>query len=339
MRNKFYILLTMLLLTAFIGCSDDADPIVGAEPQYPELQTEVTSLEVAIDKISSLKILQGAGDYNAFSLEKDIVDVEVKGDEILLKGISVGQTDIMILDKAGACVQVAVTSAYDRIVVSAGNEITMDIKIGETEKVTFDILYGSGGYEVATEENQNIIKDLSLKDDTHVSFKVVSAGTTTLTITDKMGKTATVTVTVNELSYPYSPEELNEIRKKTGHTFSFMYRDRIEDGVYDGKIYDNQTAEDGRIYYRVEDNWGDVEFRIDFKGDFTVGVKENATLNTFGVYTHIENQDITLEIIKNDGKTIWTIFYYVGKDYNDERALIYGYFIRPIKSKIENIGY
>lgn len=335
MRNKVYISWVMLLFIAFVGCSDDADPIVGEEPQYPELLTEVASLEVAIDKISSLKIIQGAGEYNAFSLEKDIVEVEVNGDEILLKGISVGQTQIMVLDKAGACIPVDITSAYDRIVVSGGNEINAEIKIGEKKRVTFDILYGSGEYKVATEDNQSVIRDLEIKNDSHVSFEIVNAGATAITITDRMGKTTVVTVTVEELTYPYSPEELNDICKKTRKVFSLMHTDEI--GVFDGRIYDNQTAEDGRIYYRLEDNWGDVEFRIDFKGDLTVGVKENATLNTYGVYADFINQDVTLEVIKNDGKTIWAIYYFIGKDYNGERALIYGYFIRPVKSNIEDV--
>lgn len=336
MKNKFYILLIALISAMFGGCSDDADPIVDVKTEFPELLIDGNNIDVAIGGTVPLNILQGAGEYNAFSLEKDIVDVEVKDNEIFLKGISIGRTSIMVLDQSGACKLVDVASFYDKIILSK-DEIVVKLKIGEKGKGAFDIQGGNGDYRITTEENQDIISELRISNENHVSFDVLQVGTTTLTITDKMERTALLKVIVEETSYPYSPEEIKEIKNKTSKGFRYMSDIPLQ--IFEGKIYDNQTADDGRIFYKMESllDWDPLNFRIDFRGDLSVGVKEEATLNYD--YKDLVDQEIKFEIIKNNDKLIWAIYYYIDTDHNNKRELKYGYFIRPIKEGIENIDF
>lgn len=71
--------------------------------------------------------------------------------------------------------------------------------------------------------------------------------------------------------------------------------------------------------------WGSYYHYIDFMGDKTEGVKENATLSisSWSVDERYSDQEVTLKIIKNDGTNLWGVFSFI----DEKREVIYfGYF-------------
>ena len=142
-------------------------------------------------------------------------------------------------------------------------------------------------------------------------------GSTTLTVTDMMGLTKTVPVTVESSSIPYTDEEKQE----------------IVNTLTDNKmVWDGQQANSWGNYAVVKDGDNNVVtwayytyyyLKFNVGADLTVGTKTNCTVEAKMDWgsdgTTYDN--VTVEILKNDGSRIWGIVYVIKDNY-----LHYGYF-------------
>lgn len=307
--SKLRILLFSVLLTmGFTACQDEENKEAPID-NYPELQLGVESLRFKAGSENKVKldIVQGSGEYNAFSLDTDIVKVSIENDEIVVEGIRCGETVIIVSDKSGSYRKIPV-STYTEVMTFDVDKVELVTRLGSSGSTTFNIVLGNGGYTVTSDNNKVSATVMEKGEIMVTSTSGLDEFNAILTITDSNGVSGELPVTVKYTMEPYSEKELEQL--KADPTRNYVFNDKPDgrntmDSPY--TRFTNTTAGDGTITYGWSN--GSFKYNISFKGDKTVGTKTDALL-TFNIYnqTKYTNQPINLEIIKNDGVTIWGVW-------------------------------
>lgn len=200
--------------------------------------------------------------------------------------------------------------------------VSVGMKLGHDDgKDKVIVKKGNGGY-TASSADENIAKVSRIENDSVIVIQGVAAGSTTVTVTDMMGLSKTVNVTVETTTIPYTEEEKKEI------TNSREYR-LCWDGTTKSETQVN-TMENGQHKMGWDYGWGSYKYYwayVYFTGDLTVGKKTNGRISAKLGYSEPENEyeDVEVEIIKNDGLYVWGIMSVIKNNY-----LHYGYFCQPI---------
>lgn len=320
--SKLRILLFSMLLTmGFTACQNDENKEAPID-NYPELQlaTESLRFKAGSENKVTLDIVQGSGEYNAFSLNTEIAKVSIENDQIIVEGISCGETSIVISDKSGSYRKIPVFT-YTEVITFDVDKVELVTKLGSPGSTTFNIILGNGGYTVTSDNNKVSATVMEKGEIIVTSTSGLDEFNATLTITDSNGVSGELPVTVKYTMEPYSEKELEQL--KANPTRNYVFDEKPDELNSINSAYTkftNTTAEDGTITY----GWssGSFKYNISFKGDKTVGRKTDALL-TFNVYrqTKYTGQSINLEIIKNDGVTIWGVWSFI-----EENVLQSGYF-------------
>ena len=94
MKIIYKTMLMTVVVLSFFSCGNDDEPGIDTPPSNPELMVAEDALFVKIgeDTDAELEILQGGGEYNAFSTNENIAKAEVVDGKIMIKGISIGKT-------------------------------------------------------------------------------------------------------------------------------------------------------------------------------------------------------------------------------------------------------
>lgn len=313
MKTKYIKLLWVFALAltfGFASCSSDDDPIVD---ESIDLSIADEKVDIVVGAATSVSISSGNGDYRAFSLNEDIVAVELVGNELQLTGVSSGETAIIVSDKNSIYKRVEVRSFYDKLIVEDSN-VEMKMRLGNTGRKTITILGGNGGYKAVSSDPAVATATVS-GNDIVVTGSVV--GSAIITVTDKFDIQTEITVTIVTTTIAYEGEELEEILQSNVSRFYFngeaeyMYSSPFVGLENDYNVY-------GWDYY------GYYYQKVYFKGDKSVGVKEDAKFSQSYRTTH-RDVPIDFEIVKNDGVSFWAIFSFI-----QNGKLFYGYFVRPL---------
>lgn len=314
MKNKYLNLLWILvasLTLSFASCSSEDDPIT--DDKTSELVISDTNVRVLVGETSTLEITQGGGEYKAFSLNEDIATVEITNNKLAIDTYTNGRTSIVISDKNSNYKTVEVVSYYGEILLEESN-VVMKMRIGNQGTKRIKVLGGNGGY-VATSEDSDIAS-VSVDGD-YIIVTGKTEGEVKIHIVDQLDVETDFSVTIETTSKAYEGEELEEILQDTKNRFYF-------DGEVEysyGSPY--ATVENGYNVYGW-DYYGFYYQKVYFKGDKTVGVKEDAKYSqAYG--TTYRDVPIDFEIVKNDGTMFWAIFSFIQNE-----KLHYGYFVRPI---------
>lgn len=329
MKTK-YIYMSMLaaaLSMGFTSCSDDDDVydpglnVPEATAKTPIATDATDEVQVGVGETATINITDGGGTYKVVAENPNFVTAELNGNAITLTGVEKGIAGVLITDAQGNYKHISVKCMYKTMTLDK-SDVTVGMKLGHidgTAKVT--VTGGNGGY-TAESANENVAT-ASVSGDV-ITIQGRNEGETTIVITDMMGLKQTVSVKVEVSTIPFTEDEKAEVLALTENKMVF-------DG--DEALYVNYGGEytvaqaDGYVtmesYYSWYQRYG---FVMKFKGDLTVGKKEEGTFKNNSWNGGIDLSGVDYEILKNDGSRIWGICSVVKDDY-----LHTGYFCMPIQ--------
>ncbi len=320
MKIKYFIGAACLACAfGWTGCSSDDDTTDTIPVAPPALSFAKDTVVVTIDKENDVKmeITDGAGDYKAFSLNTEIATVSVSGNALTVKGVTNGETNVMVSDKENQLKTFVVKTRYDNITFDRA-QIDVVYRLGRKNNVDVQILTGNDGYTVTSDDEEVVtasVTDKVLK----VTAQGKKEGTATLTIRDQLDREATIKVTTTLTTEPFTSEELEAIKARTTNVH------RFDDYVPSPTAAILSMEKDGMYLY----GWKTLMnyLRVYLAGDKSVGDKPGSKFECFQLRTILPLKELDkCRIIKNDGTKIWCVYSYVYKEVQYS-----GYFIQDIK--------
>lgn len=334
--NIFMSISLVTFLVSLSGCGDDENISSSpTEQEMPDLSLASNEIHVKVgtENAVPLEVKSGGGEYSAFSLDSTIAKVQTANGNIMVEGISNGQTSLILSDKYSRYKRVTVNVyTTDKIEIQ---DASLDLKtlLGYPGSLKTKVILGNGGYTIKT----NIPKVIaSITPQGEISITATSGleeYTAIVSVGDQSGISTDIVVKVRPSLEFFDKASLESIQNNSSRRY-YLNKNRIDSDWYSSYI--NESTDGGKIRYGYDSQsyYGKDTGLIEFSGDKTVGDKKNAVFNyqkdSYGSSTKIENQPITLKIIKNDGTNIWAIFTYVDEK---EEKLYGGYFCDTIEPK------
>lgn len=188
------------------------------------------------------------------------------------------------------------------------------MRLGNVGRKTVTILRGNGGYKAVSIDTGVATVSVSGND---IVVSGYVEGSAIITVTDKFDIQIEITVAIVTTAIAYEGEELERILQNNKSRFYF---DGEAEYAYDSPFV--ATENDYNVY--GWDYYGYNYQKVYFKGDKSVGVKEDAKFSQSYRTIH-RDVPIDFEIVKNDGLSFWAIFSFIQNE-----KLHYGYFVRPL---------
>ena len=304
----------MALTASFTACSSDDDDPTPEVVESKAITVDTDTLKMDVAATSTFNITDGGGDYKVFSENPEVVTATIDNNTVSVTSLRKGKTGVVISDAQGNYKRVMVQSMY--MTMSLDKEaVTIGIKLGHTDgRATVTVTAGNGGY-TAVVADENVATARVSGDNIVLAAK--AEGSTTLTVTDMMGLTKTVPVTVETTSIPYTDEEKQEIVN------TLTDNKMVWDGQQTNRWGNYAVVKDGDNNVVTWSYYDYYHMKFNVGADLTVGKKTNCTVESKMDWrsdaTTYDN--VTVEILKNDGSRIWGIAYVVKDNY-----LYYGYF-------------
>jgi putative lipoprotein len=322
MKLKYFFsaVLTACLALAFTACSNEEDsPEVKPEPKVETALTfDTDTVSVGVGETTTFNITAGGGEYKAFSENPDVATMTIDGNKISVTAVKSGFTGIVVSDAAGNYKRVLVKAMYKTLLLDK-DEVNMTIKVGHTDGYALlTVTGGNGGYEAVSDHND--IVDIYSIENGVITIKALSNGTAMITITDKMGVSKVVKVTVTTTDIPYSDEEKADIMASTSETIVF---DNTQSRGYGSKSIGEK---DGKQL--AQWNYYDgIYIKCWFSGDLTIGMKTDGKVEVKSDYwgtSVTQYEGVNVEILKVSDTHVWGIMWVLKDNY-----LHYGYFVLP----------
>ena len=319
MKTRYALnILFAILHFGFLSCDSDDDEV----QLLPEMALDQKEVKLMITQTAEVNISGGGGEYDVYVADDSVADATLNGTIVTITSKKLGVTDVIISDQNDSFQKLTVYSCigetkFDR------SDFNFKIKLGNPEKFRFKITEGNTAYRASTED-VDIMEVKSYGDEIVLTAK--QEGNASLIVTDLLGLETVVPVTVTSTTIPFTSEDLEEIKANEKNRYEL----RGENMDYDWVRYFNTKDENGLNHYGWE-YYSSMYFKISFSGDKSVGVKTGSRLATKLDWDEPETDDeINLEIIKNNGTKIWAVFSFV----KDEK-LIYGHFCQNIADEDE----
>lgn len=319
--------LSMLVLGfSFTACSSDDDdmptyPEVPQAAQKEQLTFDTDTVKVGVGETATFNVTNGNGDYKVINENPDVATATVNGSTVTVTSTQKGIAGVIVSDAKGSYKRILVQSMYFTMAVDKEN-VEVGMRLGHTDgEARVIVKAGNGGYK-ATSADEKVAKIEDIRGDSAVIIQGVGEGTTTVTITDMMGLSVKVNVTVKVTSEPYSDDEKQTILSITDQDF-------VWDGSDKGSWDDWFCSKNGDTYrFGFGYSWGSTVYSgswLDYKGSLTAGTKGKGTVNNKDWSDTSSYENVDVEILKNDGKKVWGIMSVIKDNY-----LHYGYFVMPI---------
>jgi len=320
-----YLYLSMMsfaLACCFTACSDDDDAQnykpVPAPIERGELVVDADTVEVGVGEATVFNIVSGGGDYKVINENPDIATVSVEGSTVTVNSSEKGWSGVIVSDAQGNYKRVVIRSLYKSMFLDK-ETVRVGIKLGHTDGQETVTVTGGNGFYDAKSANEEVAKVTGISDNV-ITIQAVAEGTTTVTITDVMGVSKTVNVTVSVTTVPFTDSEKEEILALTSNILSWDVQSSYSYGTFSVKDDNGQKL----IQW---DYYGYLFLKIWFDGDTSVGQKTGGKVTSKFSWSGSGDtyENCNVEILKNDGSRIWGIVSKVGTK-NDKDYLYTGYF-------------
>lgn len=326
-RRYLYLMMLacMLVIGSATSCSDnDNNSSAAIDNNKTELLFDTDTLKIEVGQSASVSIRQGGGDYRAIVENTDIISEEISGNTLNVTSKKRGITGIVVSDAKGNYKRLVVKSMYLTMETDK-EEVTINMKVGHSDGTSdVNVLVGNGQYTTVSDDPS--IAEATFIQDAKITISGKKQGTAHITIKDMMGLSKTVTVQVNTTEIPFTDEEKAEIMKD--NTQRYMWDGYLRNAS--GYATMVKTIEDGQnkigwTYYN------DYNFNyLTFPGELTEGTTAVGRVRfktSFGYNAEVKTIDnVKVEIIKNDGNTVWGIMSVIYEGY-----LYCGYFVEPLQ--------
>lgn len=321
MKAKHFLIALLALPVSFglTACSDDDDQTVAPVEETVPIAFDTDTLVVGVGETATFNITQGGGDYRVISENPDIASATISGQTVTVTSTEKGLTGIVVSDARGSYKRIAVKSMYFTMTLSH-KALSIGMKLGHTDgTATLTVTGGNGGYSATSaDESIALVKGIS---GSTITLQGVATGETTVTVTDMMGLTATVKVTVAVTTEPYNDDEKAALLASSDNTIVFG-----DSEGWDG--YGDFTAKEADGQVTAEWNYYNYYYlRLTYTGSLAVGKytggKVEDSTGWGGATTY---DDINVEVLKNDGTRVWGIMSVIQDNY-----LYYGHFCLPIE--------
>lgn len=191
MKIIYKTMLMTVVVLSFFSCGNDDEPGIDTPPSNPELMVAEDALFVKIgeDTDAELEILQGGGEYNAFSTNENIAKAEVVDGKIMIKGISIGKTYIVVSDKNGYYEKKPILVGLTDVIELDKTEVEIESLLNISAYATVNIIEGNGGYKVVS-DNPKVTVSASESGTITIMGKpedIETPTTAAVTVTDVLG--------------------------------------------------------------------------------------------------------------------------------------------------------
>lgn len=326
MKYIYSLFLIATLSLGMVACQADEDIVFSAT----ELAVEGgENLDVEIRTEISVNISQGGGDYEAFSLNKEVVDVKLEGTQLLISGKKIGKSSIVITDSNNKNIRINVTVFAPAIRVDKSS-VEILYPYGDVASSVVNILEGNGKYNISI-NNEDIGVELQ-ETMIRITTKTQEQEEGVITVSDGRGLVVEIPVKTESTRIPYANKEEREAIMADGELrFIFYVSNKKNDDL---SSYDILNS--GSLY--GWDDWDHLKLQLN-ENDVSVGMKENVTIDcNVGDWdagrVRLKKQVLDyFEIIKNDGVHIWAVYGIVCNVKNTER-LVYGHFCQKINEPV-----
>lgn len=325
-RHIYMAMMAAVASFALTACDDDDEPAYPTPNQVEksEIAFDTDTVIVGVRETATFNITDGAGDYRIIAEDSAVATATVSGNTITVSSRKKGITGLVVSDTKGAYKRIMVKSMYFTMTLDK-NDVKVGMKLGHTDGVaTVNVLEGNGNY-TAVSADESVAKVARIVGDSAIVIQGVANGSTTVTVTDMMGLTQTVSVSVETTSIAFTEEEKQTLLDDNMLHWTWN-GSRVDTNYSSYYAFTHETATDGRTvaYYAYVGSWWTSKYgQVWFDGDFSVGKKTNGRIfydSRWSGYDY--NDGVEVEIIKNDGTKAWGIFSVIVNNY-----LHYGDFV------------
>lgn len=185
-RNLLYLAGFLLAAaTVFSGCNGD-------DPSYHDLVPNTQELIINLDETPEgiIQIVQGNGNYKITNSNEDVATAIAEGNKIKVTALKAGSTDLSITDWAKMSTNVKVIVDQLSELVLSNSATTMY----PGENKTVNVYTGNRGYKV-TVDKESVVK-ATVDEEGHIQIESLAPGNATVTVTDRLNKSAEFSVKV-----------------------------------------------------------------------------------------------------------------------------------------------
>lgn len=333
--NVTHILSLSLLALFFFSCSSDSKSDDTINPVLSEivLDKEQATLVVG-EEPSIIKIVEGNGEYSAFALNSDLVNINIEKDEISLEGLKLGSTDIYLSDKYMVIKKIPVNILTSNTIVIEDNidQANFITAKGSSEIFRLNITQGNGGYNVES-DNPSLL-NARIINSTVIEITTVQGnpgGEANLKVTDSFGTEKNILIIIELTDDPLTDQFIKTVKDKdvTSNEL-FLLSTLVNDYAF--YIGDNDGNKKITIMKDVdtEDGWYSHESKVIFSYLSNLEINVPSDQASFQYDNFPEQYDsserVTLDhfrIIEDDDASLRVVFKYT----DHEDILRYGYFI------------
>lgn len=169
---------------AFVSCDKNSN-------KTPDpLTFSVTKAEVEVGKTVEVTVKNGKQPFTVKSSGEKVATVKVEKEKITVTGVAEGTATISVVDKDQA------TGSFTVTVKAAAERLEFDkagVTVGVEKEETVTVKSGTAPYTVKVTDDAVATASVS---EAAITVKGVKAGTATVTVTDKDGKTGEVAIKV-----------------------------------------------------------------------------------------------------------------------------------------------
>lgn len=171
--------------TIFYGCDDD-------DPSYQELVPNTQELIINFDETpeGSIQMVRGNGNYKIVSSNEEVATAVAEGNTIKVTALKAGSAHLTVTDwaKKSTSIKVIVDQLSDLVLA------VESAKMYPGESTEVDIYTGNRGYKV-TVDNESVAK-ATVDEEGHIRIESLMPGAATVTVTDRLNKSAELSVNV-----------------------------------------------------------------------------------------------------------------------------------------------